>query len=272
MTSVRRGRKGRRGVTALAVLAVVGLATTSLGTQPSRAATSRAAPSRGAPSRVALLLGDSLTRETTPRLVPPTGWKLEVDAYPGIAPCDWLTGGHPNFYDDIKKRPAAVVVETAGNDRTKCMKLNGALPVVGSPAFIARYESSLSTIFSFSRAYGATVILLDAPPLLEPHLGAALATIDAWALDVEHVATSSAPSDAVSLHGAFSEELPCLRGETAKDGCRGGWIPVRTMDAKYHLHFCPYDADFTYFFTCSVYSSGEVRWARATMGLLKLVP
>jgi len=203
--------------------------------------------------------------------VPPTGWQLEVDAWPGIAPCDWLTGGHPNFYDDIKKRPAAVVIETAGNDRTKCMKVGGALPVVGSPAFIARYESSLSTIFSFSRAYGATVILLDAPPLLEPHLGAALATIDAWAQGVEHVATSSAPRDAVSLHGAFAVALPCLRGETAKDGCRRGWIPVRTTNAKYHLHFCPYDADFTYFFTCSVYSSGEVRWARATMRLLKLV-
>lgn len=224
--------------------------------------------SRGATPRLALLLGDSLTAETAPVFVAPSGWRLQIDAHPGIAPCDWLSGPHPNFYDDIKQRPAAIVIETAGNDRTRCMEVNGALPHVGSPTFLARYEAALSTIVALSHDYGARVILLAPPPLLEPHLGAALASILAWAQQAAHVATSTSPRTAVSLHGAFTEALPCLPSESARRGCREGQIPVRTIDATYHLHFCPHAADFTRQFTCAAYSSGEVRWARATMWLL----
>lgn len=84
----------------------------------------------------------------------------------------------------------------------------------------------------------------------------------------EHVHVADGPRRSVSLHDRFALRLRCLRDETAQDGCVDGEIPVRTLDAAYHLHFCPYVADITFFFTCAVYSSGQTRWARATMSLL----
>ena len=222
-----------------------------------------------AAKRTVLLLGDSLTAETAPSYVPPVGWKVQVLARAGIAPCDWLTEPHPNFYDLIALHPSVVIIETAGNDITACMRLDGALPPVGSPAYFARYESSLATVVSLAERAGATVVMLAPPPLLEPHLGAALTTLLDWAVTSEHVAVSLSPRMAVSLRGAFTVDLPCLRGETARQGCVAGEIPVRTVDDKYHLHFCPRKRDFAPGFTCIVYSSGERRWAAATMRLLR---
>ena len=225
--------------------------------------------SRAATVRTALLLGDSLTAETSPVFVAPSAWKLEILAHPRIAPCDWLTDTHPNFYDEMAKRPSAVIIETAGNFRTKCMTVRGSSSGAGSRAFLSRYKSALATIFADAKRDGATVVLLAPPPLLVPHRDAALSMILTWARVTEHVKTSIAPSAAVSLHGKFTETLRCLSGETAMLGCVKGKIVVRTLDAKWHLHFCPYAKDFTPFFTCAVYSSGETRWARATMRLLR---
>jgi len=225
--------------------------------------------SRAATVRTALLLGDSLTAETAPAFVAPSGWKLEVLAHPGIAPCDWLTDPHPNFYDYMTKRPSAVIIETAGNYRTNCMSMRGSYSAAGSSVFLSRYKSALSTIFAIARNDGAAVVLLAPPPLLVPHRDAALSAVLTWARVTEHVKTAVAPRAAVSRHGAFTETLPCLSTETAMVGCVRGRIAVRTLDAKWHLHFCPHVEDITPFFTCAVYSSGETRWARATMRLLR---
>lgn len=225
-------------------------------------------PSRAATSRVALLLGDSLTAETARVFQPPAGWQLAFIAKPGMAPCDWLTNATPDFYSAMAVHPAVVIVQTAGNDSTGCMRMHGSFPAVGTQAYLSRYESALSTIITVSRQDGARVILLAPPPLLEPHLGAALTAVDNWASRVEHVAISYGPRRSVSFHDGFALQLHCLPGETAQEGCVDGEIPVRTLDDYYHLHFCPLVRDLTYFFTCAVYSSGETRWARATMSLL----
>jgi hypothetical protein len=251
-------------MTAAAAL-VVATAGVSLvvGSDPSRAATSRVTG-----TRLVLLLGDSLTSETARVFEPPPGWQLAFIARPGMAPCDWLADAPPNFYSAMAVHPAVVIIETAGNDSTGCMRVHGSFPAVGTPAYLSRYEAALDTIFTASRRDGARVILLAPPPLLEPHLGAALATVVDWASHDEHVATSFGPRRSVSLNDGFALELRCLPGETAQQGCVDGEIPVRTLDDYYHLHFCPHVRDFTFFFTCAVYSSGETRWARATMSLL----
>ncbi len=229
---------------------------------------SRAAASHVTSTRVALLLGDSLTSETARVFEPPPGWQLAFIARPGMAPCDWLADAPPNFYSAMAVHPAVVIIETAGNDSTGCMRVHGSFPAVGTPAYLSRYEAALATIFAMSRRDGARVILLAPPPLLEPHLGTALAEVVDWASQVEHVTTSFGPRRSVSLNDGFALELRCLPGETAQQGCVDGEIPVRTLDDYYHLHFCPHVRDFTFFFTCAVYSSGETRWARATMSLL----
>jgi len=227
-----------------------------------------AGSSRVSTPRVALLLGDSLTSESMPVFVAPSGWHLEFDAWPGMAPCDWMIGFHPNFLDDIKQRPAVVMIETAGNDATKCMRVDGRLPAVGSPAYLARYKNALSTIFAIAHNYGVPVILIAPPPMLVPHVDVALKSVLAWAHAIKHVHTSWLPRESVALFGAFTEALPCMGTETASLGCERGWILVRTLNTKYHVHFCPYVEEFTLRFTCAVYSSGETRWTRAVMRLL----
>jgi hypothetical protein len=260
--AVARAR-GRGAVACLVVLLGLGTAVVAGGAAASRAA---------ATPRLALLLGDSLTTESEPVFAPPPGWGLKFDAWPGMAPCDWLAGVHPNFFDDMKRHPAAVVIETAGNDETRCMKVNGALPAVGSPAFLGRYESALATIISVAHADGAAVILLAPPPMIEPRVDTAIKAVLAWAQQTQHVEVAWTPRLAVALFGTFTEVLPCMHFETAKLGCSKGWIPVRTLNTKYHVHFCPAAYEFTARFTCSVYSSGETRWARATMRLLRHLP
>ena len=223
-----------------------------------------------APKRTALLLGDSLTTETWPDFTAPRGWRLTEYAYPGIAPCDWLTGRGANFYKQMaSQHPKAVLLETAGNDATACMKVNGAFPAVGSTAYLAKYEQALATVFRVAARDGAVVVLLTPPPLLEPLLGPAMNQLMAWAHYQQHVDVALATRVALSVGGQFSLYLPCRRGETLRDGCAGGRIAVRTIDQTYHLHFCPYLKDFTPVFTCATYSSGQERWATAAMQVLR---
>ena len=230
------------------------------------------ASSQGATTRTALLLGDSLTTETAPDFVAPSGWRLVFDAYPGIAPCDWLDGPTPNATTFLDEHPAVVLIETAANDFTRCMRVRGHLPKLGSAQFITEYERSLTTLFEMARAVDARIVLLSPPPLLVPSRSSALIKIMLWAIDDEHVFVATGPRFAVSSHGLFRLRLPCLRGETAVMGCVGGLIAVRTVDSHFHLHFCPWSDDIVTGFTCSVYSSGQERWARATMHVLAGLP
>jgi hypothetical protein len=91
--------------------------------------------------------------------------------------------------------------------------------------------------------------------------------LDAWAK--RRMQVSGAPRWAVSIDGQPALYMKCLESETAADGCAFGQIPVRTVDEAGHLHFCPYRRDFTRIYTCAVYSSGEHRWARALMRLIR---
>jgi hypothetical protein len=249
---------------AAAMCAALAVSALAVGSSPPRAASATGTITRGA-----LLLGDSLTSETAPVDRAPRGWRLWFIARPGEAPCDWLTEPTPNFYSAIALHPSVVLIETAGNDNTRCMRVHGAEPSIGSPGYLSRYETALSTIFAVSRRDGAVVILLAAPPLLEPHLGAALVTIDHWAKRTQKVAVAYGPRKSVARNDGFALRLRCLPGETKKLGCANGEIPVRTLDGHFHEHFCPYVRDITFGFTCAVYSSGEARWARATMSLLR---
>jgi hypothetical protein len=250
-----------RGVVAAAVSMLVIIAALLVAPGHSRAATTK--------TKTALLLGDSLTTETWPDFITPRGWRLAEYAYPGFAPCDWLRGVGDNFYRQMAKHPSAVLIETAGNDFTNCMKVNGVLPAVGSTAYVQRYESALATVFHVAARDKATVILLTPPPLLEPHLGAVLNELMAWAHYDQHVDVAFATRLALSAAGNFALYLPCQKGEGAAQGCVNGQIAVRTVDATYHLHFCPYTKDLTIVFTCAAYSSGQERWAAAAMQLLK---
>ena len=224
------------------------------------------APSSASRERVALLLGDSLTSETRPVFVAPRGWRLEFLAFPGVAPCDWLHG-RTNFYRLIARHPAAVLIETAANDYTSCLKVDGKLPVLGSAAFLHRYEQSLLTIARVAGRHGARVIYVDAPPFFTPSLQRASVALDRWART--RLPTTTLPRWAVSVDGHAALYMRCQRGETEADGCAFGMIPVRTLNESGHLHFCPYLVDFTKEYTCSTYSSGEHRWARAVMKVLR---
>ncbi len=224
-----------------------------------------ATPSGASRDRLALLLGDSLTSETKPVYVAPPGWRLEFLAYPGIAPCDWLRGS--TLRRLLNRHPSLVLVETASNDYTACMRVDGTLPVLGDAAFLRRYEQSLTTVFQDAHRVHATVVYLDPPMFFEPAVQRASIALDRWARS--KVRVSGAPRWAVTVDGKPVVYMHCLASETAADGCLFGQIPVRTVDELGHVHFCPHHADFTAVYTCSVYSSGEHRWARAVDRLIR---
>jgi hypothetical protein len=137
---------------------------------------------------------------------------------------------------------------------------------IGTEPYFAAYESALSTVDALGKHYGAKVIYLAPPPMDSTGQEASDQVIMKWAASV--MKESYRPRNAVSNEGAFTLYLPCLQSETDNAECVDGQIPVRELDTKEHVHFCPYWQDVSTKFTCTIYSSGEHRWAAAVDSLI----
>jgi hypothetical protein len=213
-----------------------------------------------APPRVALY-GDSLGMEAGQdfsTLAQAAGGSAFVRAFPGTSVCDWL----PNMpADDAAYHPTAVVIEFSGDNSTPCM---AGYPT-GSPQYYAKYQADTQAAIDLFRADGAEVYLVglpydDSPSLNEivANLNQLYASLAASNLGVDYVDAGQA----VMADGSFTWTLPCLPGEP----CTGpsGTNVVRAPDG---VHFCPTSTDTIvgYFAECSVYSSGDFRFASAML-------
>jgi hypothetical protein len=209
-----------------------------------------------------IVIGDSLTWESAPRIRSGLGaaWTTNVSAIGGMPACGMI----PLLQSTLvaNPHPTVIAIETAGNALAPCM--GGAIP--GDDAFWARYRADLATLAATASATGAHVVFVAPPPTEEPSLSAIEAQIGAIARATPGWTVTTAASVAVTPAGTFTAFLPCLKNETAKQGCVGGQIRVRNADG---LHLCPVSFATTGTKPCAVYSSGERRWAAAVVKAIK---
>ncbi len=233
-------------------------------------------------SDVALVYGDSLTWESTPSLnlqvaAQQPAWSMQVHSLPTTAPCvwrEWLTQDLDTY------RPRIVALTSAGNGYSplaECMvDATGAPIAIGTPEFLAKTREDLTAIFAAVSSRGIPMVFNISPPMLDPARNAAVAQtgVIATELAAQYPGVSISPyvRDALSVNGAYAESMPCLATETLELGCVNGTIPVRTtIGIQRGLHLCPIGLpDFPWF--CTVYSSGETRFADAVLRSVLLPP
>ena len=212
------------------------------------------------PPRVALY-GDSLGNEAGEdfsSLAQAAGASAFVRAFPGTAPCDWLS---EMSVDDASFHPTAVVLLFSGANFTPCMSGYA----FASPQYYAKYQTDVQAAIDLFRSDGAQVFLVGLPYDESPTLSANVANLNQLYASMAAANTGVDYVDAgqsVMAYGSFTWTLPCLPGEP----CTGpsGTNVVRAPDG---VHFCP-NGDSTqvdYFTECTVYSSGAFRFATAML-------
>jgi len=226
--------------------------------------------------KVAIVYGDSLTWESTPDLIADANLhptiSVQYHSFPATAPCvwaQWLPADLAQFH------PAVITIESAGNgfnSQATCMVDGNGIPLAdGSPGFFANYTASLTTLFSEASAAGTKVEFFEGPPMLDPTRNADVIQVaqiaQSLAAHYPGVTVSTAPRLTVSSHGAYVPYMHCLTIETAAEGCVNHQIAIRTTitGPQQGLHFCPGGLSATWPGLCATYSSGEYRWAKATM-------
>lgn len=215
--------------------------------------------------RTALIYGDSLIWESykpiANAITAKPGWSVVNHSKPGTAPCDWLTRLDADL---ATYHPATVTLATAGNTGlTACMTAP-----MGSPEYYDGYRADLDTFFAKVTTAGAKMVFVADPPFVNPDRDAAQIQIITIATELaanyHGVSIAKTARTQLSKGGKYVAYKPCLKTETADQGCSDGKIAIRTISGvQAGLHLCPpgLPPDFPWF--CEVYSSGELRFGTA---------
>ncbi|MGQ0804494.1 MAG: hypothetical protein ACT4PI_11615 [Actinomycetota bacterium] len=178
-----------------------------------------------------ILYGDSIAWESR------TGFDWELGRaevihanFPATAICSYLD---QMASDADRYRPAAVVLEFAGNTITPCI---GGLT---GQALVDKYAADAEAATAIFASRGIPVYWVSAPLLPgwsfdpTPGLRAAYSGVAArWG----GLASYTDAGQSVLANGAYTATLPCLSWEGAGHGCQGGQIVVRNPD---RVHLCP---------------------------------
>ncbi|HEY8524819.1 MAG TPA: hypothetical protein VIL48_07655 [Acidimicrobiales bacterium] len=217
----------------------------------------------GAGERV-VLYGDSLAVEAGEAFVAAvtrsTAADAEVQATPGIAPCDARAALEADATSPSP--PAVAVLSFAGNNSTPCVADAAGNPLEGE-ALAERYVADVRAAVELLAAHDVRVVIAGPPPA--PGLpGQATELIDQayrdlvteWAgIEIGRVRYSPAGRTVAGPDRAYAPSLPCLEDEDAADGCTDGRIVVRSPD---RIHFCP--SGLSDELVCPEYSSGARRY------------
>ncbi len=226
--------------------------------------------------KTVLVYGDSLTWESFPDMqtfAAPhiRSITLENGSLFATAPCVWsqeLPAAITQYH------PAVVTIETVANPYNSlapCEVDSSGNPLVpGSAGFYANYQANLATMLADATAAGAKVVLFEGPPIEDSSWNADVTGVIAieqrLATQYPGVVIDATPRLEVSKNGAYEAYKHCLTFETATDGCVGRQIPIRTIAGpQTGIHFCPGGLEATWPGLCPTYSSGEYRWAKATV-------
>jgi lysophospholipase L1-like esterase len=200
------------------------------------------------------IFGDSLTafsRDELTRVAFGEHVHLQVNAYAGLALCDWTQRAEQLLRSD---RPTAIVLEFAGNNVTACVQ-----GLTGAPLADV-YEQNARQIIDTARSLGIAVVLVGPPAMNAPHFteDAALLGRRFRAIADETDGVTFLDLRPVLSPNSFTLTMPCLKTETTQQGCVNGRIPVRSEDG---VHFDPPGRD--------GYSSGATRFATAVIDAAK---
>lgn len=204
-----------------------------------------------------ILYGDSISFEARFQLATDHlahhGYRLTVKAFPGTAPCDWLSQIRADLRAPVK--PRLIALEFYGNNFTPCMNDLA----VTDPAFLDKYEETLTKIRDAAVSKKVPVYWITPPPLHpsspNPDLHDEIKAI-ADGLDFNIVNAGNAVADG---SGNWVEFLPCLASEGVPQGCFGGVVKVRDNDLVHFYFDGAHDQ----------YSGGVARWSNA---LVKALP
>jgi hypothetical protein len=234
------------------------------------------------PTKTALVIGDSLTEESTSSIYSQFStkkkWTVKIRAKRGSAPCTWI----PWLNAELNvSRPTVVAIETAGNEygeTSTCMVNSSGQPILrGTAAFYNKYRADLAQLFSMATTSGSKVVFVQAPPMLRADYNNAINQINIivsqLAGQYRGVSISDVPRKAVTKKSAYTDYLSCLAHETAMHGCINKKIAVRTVSGSGHgTHFCPTAWKTLDPLACGRYSSGEYRWAKALFRTINKPP
>ena len=224
----------------------------------------------------ALIYGDSLTYESrawvTQEFATKAGWVQHPHQFPGFALCDfqaWLPADLAAYH------PSVVAVESAGNTTRPCMlDANGNQLDPTSDAFFAKYHADMHAFFKAVTDTGATVLWVDAPPMLNTEWDSRILKLEAVAKEVAAsypgVSVSTVPRNQVSNAGKYTATKPCLRTETVAQGCGlpgPGLIWIRTVvGIQTGIHFCPGGLEAGVPYPCDADEGNDLRQRGVPMG------
>ena len=215
-----------------------------------------------------LYYGDSLAAESARYVrasVTAHGRATITDrSVPGTSPCDWTTAIK---LDLSRGRPDAVMVETFGNNISRCQIRNGVRPAPKSAAYWTAYERDLLALVQRFPA-GVPLWLYAAPAARNDLAGGysqkarMLALMDRIAAGRPNTWSVDAGAAVESPAGAYTAYLPCLLDEACAGSPTAGSNRVRALDG---LHFCPVivSATIAQLRSCPVYASGAKRFGAA---------
>ena len=215
-----------------------------------------------------ILYGDSLSVESG-RYVEASllrAGKVEFvnRAVAGSAPCDWI----PRATTDASKNPAAVIVETYGNNVSPCQLTKaGNRYRSGGRAYWAQYQTDLrrfAKMFSNSTA----VVLTAAPAAYNdiskdgPHKARMLKAMRSAMRGISNASVIDAGREVELPGGKYTRILPCIKGEKCANKPAPRMTYVRAEDG---IHFCPpvLHATIKLLEKCPVRASGAWRFGRA---------
>lgn len=212
-------------------------------------------PAGATTPKTALIYGDSVTYESRSLIaarLAARGWTSHVRSYGGTAPCEWLQWLPADL---AAYQPSIVGITTMGN-KGLCVTAPA-----GTPEFYAQYTADLGALFSQITATGARVVFFTAPPVRDSARNAVVTALNRIGLDLAYqhrgVSVAGTVRSALSANGLYTDTKPCMVGECI------GRVTVRSPDG---VHLCP--ESLIWPGNCAVYSSGEVRFARAITNTL----
>lgn len=208
------------------------------------------------------MYGDSLTFQSASQIsfvAQLEGFAVAVRSGPGTAVCDWLSQMGNDAAAPVP--PKVVVVAFSGNNMTSCMADANGDPLSGQP-LLDKYAADLAAVRAIWEPLGVPVSVVGSPAIIvddrvtfDAMLQGVVANYPDWSYED--------PNPDISPNNVYTETMPCAPYES-KPGvnCNGPVIDgvatniVRQTDG---VHFCPGAAPNE--MSCSVYSSGSLRWA-----------
>lgn len=196
-------------------------------------------------------------------------WTVVNRSYPGTSPCDWFQ----SLESDMARGDAkAVILESYGNNMSKCqIRKNGRAPS-DSPSYWRRYRQDLG--WFMDRIPGKIPVWMTPPAASSmdlmsgiSHKARMLATMQQVAKDYPNLKVFDAATLIDRPGRRYASSAPCLAAEPCSNVPRKGYNRLHSGDG---LHYCPSMpyATVAWLANCPSYSSGAWRFGNTQVSTI----